>query len=318
GDDDAREFGLQNGMSSRLGVRGEEALDFGGLTASYNFELAIDVLGEDASFGESVGTRLGWVGLGGDWGTVKVGTQWMPLFEFGGWNTMRTDTHGYGSYFYVTELLSNSLAFGFRQASAVSYSYGSAWGHSDSFAFNVTAGVGEGEVEINDDDVQNENGISSIQVAGQYTFAQRLSVNAVYLKEFNTYEGGGVVNDNVELMNFGVRYSLTDNLELAANYIVVDTNNADGDKRDAYTIAAFMDFGNGLTGHLGAGQGSDDRDEDLTEDGRDIDLNAYGFVKQALSDRTSVRFELEHIRYDGEAMSDGNATVAMIGLQHAF
>lgn len=319
GNSDDKDFTLQNGMQSRLGVRGKEDLDFGGLTASYNVELAIDVLGEPGgAFADSVGTRLGWAAIGGDWGTVKVGSQWMPLFEYGGWNTMRTDTHGYGTYFYVTELLSNSLAFGFRQGSAISYSYGSAWGHSDSFAFNVTAGIGEGEENIQGNDVQNEEGISSIQVAGQYSFDKRISVNAVYLKEFNSYEGGGAANQEPELMNVGGRWSVTDALEFGVNYIVVDTDNADSDKRDAVTIGSFMDFGNGLTGHLGVGNGSDDRDEDVDVEGRDIDLNVFGFVKQALSDRTSVRLELEHVSYDGDAVDDGQATVAMVALQHAF
>lgn len=315
GNSNDKDFALQNGMSSRLGVRGKEELDYGGLTASYNFELAIDVLGETGGgFADSVGTRLGWAALGGDWGTVKVGTQWMPLFEYGGWNTMRTDTHGYGTYFYVTELLSNTLRYGFRQGSAISYSYGSAWGHSDSFAFNVTAGVGEGDVN----GVQNEEGISSIQVAGQYSFDKRISVNAVYLKEFNTYEGGLAENAEPELINVGGRWSVTDALEFGVNYMVVDTGNADGDKRDAMTIGSFMDFGNGLTGHLGVGNGSDDRDEDVTDDGRDIGLNVFGFVKQALSDRTNVRLELEHVRFEGDAVNDGRATVAMVALQHAF
>ncbi|MDX1587741.1 MAG: porin [Oleiphilaceae bacterium] len=315
GNSDQKEFALQNGMSSRLGVRGEEKLDVGGLTASYNFELAIDVLGETGGgFADSVGTRLGWAAIGGDWGTVKVGTQWMPLFEYGGWNTMRTDTHGYGTYFYVTELLSNTLRFGFRQGSAISYSYGSAWGHSDSFAFNVTAGIGEGEVN----GTQNEKGLSSIQVAGQYSFDKRISVNAVYLREFNEYEGGGVENFEPELVNVGGRVSVTDALEFGVNYMVLDTNNVDGDKRDAFTIGSFMDFGSGLTGHLGVGNGSDDRDEDVTTAGRDIETNVFGFVKQALSDRTNVRLELEHVRYEGAAVNDGKATVAMVALQHAF
>jgi len=337
GNSDERDFALQNGMSSRIGVRGSEELDFGGLTASYNIELAVDVLSEKGGgFSDSVGTRLGWAALSGDWGMVKVGAQWMPLFEYAAWNTMRTDTHGYGTYFYVTELLSNSLQYGFRQDSAISYSYGSAWGHSESFAFNVTLGVGEGSAEIpgdtfevEDEDgnireitedgtsVANEEGLSSIQVAGQYSFNNRLSVNAVYIKEFNTYDGGGVANNNVELYSIGARYSVTDALELGVNYMQADTNNDDGDTRDAFTIGSFMDFGDGLTGHLGVGSGSDDRDGDVTTAGRDIDVNLYGFVKQALSDRTSVRLELEHIKYDGDE-SDGKATVAMVALQHAF
>ncbi len=325
GNSDDRDFTLSNAMQSRLGVRGSEDLDYGGLTASYNIEFAVDVLNElGGGMGNSVGTRLGWAAIGGDWGTIKVGSQWQPLFEFGAWNAHRTDVHGYGSYFYTTGLMSNSLAFGFRQSSAISYQYGSAWGHSDPFAFNVTLGIGEGTRTVEDEDgeemtLANEESISSVAVAGQYSFNQMISVNAVYIKEFNDY-ADGLGDEEPELINVGARYSVNDALEFGINYTLVDTDNADGDKRDSVAIGSFMDFGNGLDGHLGFATGSDDRDEDTLE-GRDLDLNVYGFVRQALSDRTNVRVEFEHARYDGEAgtgASDPSATLVMLALQHNF
>jgi hypothetical protein len=94
---------------------------------------------------------------------VKTGTQWMALYEFGGWNARIAMTCTVmARYYYTTGLLRDSLAFGFRQSSAISYQYGSAWGHSDPFAFNLTLGIGEGE--------ENESGISSVQAAAQYSF----------------------------------------------------------------------------------------------------------------------------------------------------
>lgn len=333
-----KDFQLSNGMQSRIGVRGSEDLGWGGLEASYNIELGVDVLNESggATDAPGVSTRLGWAALGGDWGKVKVGSQWQALYEFGGWNTHRTDVHGYGSYFYTTGVLNDaesgngtgSVGYGFRQSSAISYQYGSAWGHSDPFAFNVTLGIGEGERAFNPntdttdtETVTNQEGISSVQVAGQYSIDQRISVNAVYVREFNDYDlsgiqGQGIVNNEVELMNLGARWSVTDALELGVNYTEVDTDNADGDTRDSLAIASFMDFGEGLTGHLGLANGSDDRDK-TTFRGRDIDLNAYGFVKQALSDRTNIRFEFEHVKYDGY-LDDADATLGMVALQHNF
>ena len=331
GNSDDRDFSLTNGMQSRLGVRGSEEIN-SDLTASYNLEFAVDLLNEKGGgFADSLGTRLGWAALGGDWGTVKVGSQWQALFEFGAWNTHRTDVHGYGSYYYTSGQLSNSLAYGFRQDSAISYQYGSAWGHSDDFAFNVTLGVGEGSTEVGEvtDTVstpssgpaevvvqegtaqQNREGISSIQVAGQYSFDKRISVNAVYVKEFNDYAAGGALNNEPSLMNLGGRWSVTDALELGINYTEVDLDNGNDDKRDSMAIASFMDFGNGLSGHLGFANGSDDR-----TGVQEIDLNSYGFIKQALSDRTSVRLELENIQYDDA--NDSSATVALVGLQHSF
>ncbi|KAA8983311.1 porin [Halospina sp. K52047b] len=350
---DAKDFELSNGLQSRIGIRGSEELPVAGLTASYNMEFAIDVLDEDGGgIGNAVGTRLGWAALGGDWGKVKIGSQWQALYEFGGWNTHRTDVHGYGSYYYTTSALSNSLSYGFRQSSAISYEYGSAWGHSDPFAAQITLGVGEGSDSVggeyigtntdgetvqlnNSQDVANEEGISSIQAAFQYSFDQRISVNAVYVKEFNDYDSGAYqeavvnnanntdlytaadarsdarsANQEPQLINVGARWSVTDALELTANYTQVDLDNASDDKRDSIAVASFMDFGEGLTGHLGFAQASDDGDK------ADLDLDVYGYVKQALSDRTDVRLELEHVKYDNA--QDSSATVALVALQHNF
>ena len=331
GNSDDRDFALSNGLQSRIGVRGSEELDVADLTASYNMEFSVDVLNEDGGTASGdLGTRLGWVALGSDWGKVKVGSQWQALYEFGGWNTHRTDVHGYGSYYYTTGNLSNSQAFGFRQDSAISYEYGSAWGHSDPFAAQVTLGVGEGSAtSAGDDTIQNEEGITSLQAAFQYSIDKRISFNAVYATEFNTYDssigyvdGDGdplaasALNQEPTLYNVGARWSVTDALELAANYTNVDLDNAGDDKVDSFAVASFMDFGNGLSGHLGVAQASDDR-----ADERDIDLNVYGYIKQALSDRTDIRLELETADYDDAedgSAAGGTASVALVALQHNF
>ncbi|MFO7787212.1 MAG: porin [Halospina sp.] len=338
GNSDARDVTLSNGLNSRLGVRGDEELDVAGLTASYNIELGIDVLddGSNETF-----TRLGWAALGGDWGKIKVGSQWQALYEFGGWNTHRTDVHGYGTYYRTTGVLSNSLAYGFRQDSAISYEYGSAWGHSDPFAAQVTLGIGEGKQTVGGDytdgnvvvdgseSVENEEGITSLQAAFQYSFDDRISVNAVFATEFNDYDESvasdlnsnldvsdaqdtlAAANNEPKLYNVGARWDVTDALQLSTNYTLVDVDNAADDEVESIAISSMMDFGNGLTGHLGFSQASDDR-----ADQADIDLNSYGYIKQALSDRTDVRFELENIQYDNE--QDSSATVALVGIQHNF
>lgn len=347
GNSDDRDVTLSNGMQSRIGVRGSEELGVADLTASYNMEFAVDVLNESGGGTDSaLGTRLGWAALGGDWGKVKVGSQWQALYEFGGWNTHRTDVHGYGSYYYTTGNLSNSLAYGFRQDSAISYEYGSAWGHSDPFAAQITLGVGEGEQTVGGDyvdgnnvvdgseSVQNQEGITSLQAAFQYSFDERVSINAVFATEFNDYDESVVsglnssldissarstlagANQEPKLYNVGARWSVTDALELSANYTQVDLDNDADDKVDSFAVASMMDFGNGLTGHLGVAQASDDRDSVA-----DMDLNVYGYVKQALSDRTNIRLELETADYDDAddgSTESGTATVAMVALQHNF
>lgn len=298
---DQKDFTLSNGFQSRLGVRGGEDLS-PDLRVSYTMEFAVDVLVEPGGATESaIGNRLGWVALGGDWGLAKVGSQWMPLYEFGGWNTHRTDVHGYGTYFYTTGVLRDSLAFGFRQSSAISYQYGSAWGHSDPFAFNITAGIGEGE--------ENESGISSIQVAGQYSFNDAISINAVAVQEIVEVEPG-VDDDEATLFNVGARWNVIPQFELAANYtLVTDYDDADSE-RDSIALAGYYDFGQGWDSHLGVSRATAD-------DVADIDFNVYGFVRYAFTDRTSTRLELEHIAYDADA-NDATETIGLLAVQHSF
>ncbi|MCC5857362.1 MAG: porin [Ectothiorhodospiraceae bacterium] len=313
GNTDDKDFTLSNGLQSRIGLRGGEQLT-NQVELTYTLEYAVDVLVEDSGMTDSsIGTRLGWVALGGDWGQVKVGTQWMALYEFGAWNTNRNDVHGYGAYYYTTGLLRDSLAFGFRQSSAISYQYGSAWGHSDPFAFNITLGIGEGERDELDpadpDDAgsaSNESGVSSVQIAAQYSFNDMLSVNAVYVREIVDVPSG-FDDSEARLYNLGARWTINPQVELGFNYANADDDA--GDERDAFTLAGFFNFGQGWDASLGIGRGSADLD-----DVQDLDLNIYGFVRHAFTDRTNARFEFEYAE-----LEDGDDdTLGMIALQHHF
>jgi len=308
GNNDAKDFTLSNGMQSRLGLRGSEEL-MQNLVLSYNLEFALDVLAESGGgTSAAIGTRLGNVSLGGDWGRVVVGSQWMPLFEYGAWNVHRTDVHGYGTWFYTTGLLSNSLAYGFRQSSAISYKYGSAWGHSDPIAFSLTAGIGEGD--------DNQNGISSLTGAIQYSINNAMSVNAVYLREFNSTDAPGDLEPS--LLNVGARWNVTPQLELGVNYTRVDRDVSEDEIRQAYNVSATIDLEGNWDTHLGIGAGDDDRDGDMDVEGRDINVNIYGFTRYAFTDRTNMRLEYEYIDYDGDMVDNGKASLFMLALQHNF
>lgn len=317
GNSDEKDFTLVNLLTSRLGVRGSEELT-DNLTASYNYEISADVL----NLGGTVGTRLGWAALSGDWGQVKVGTQWSPLFNYAAWNTQRMDTHGYSPHYYGTAQLGDA-AFGFQQSSTVSYNYGSPYDYTQPLAVSVAVGVGQGEAEVEDpldpDETiteQNESGISSIQLAAQYAFQERFMINALYYRDIRDFDTAAEVE--AELYNIGARFVVNEQLELGVNYMVVD-NDADNDsERDIASIAGFYDFGTGWTTMLGLATGSDDRDGDVTADGRDIDLSVYGDVRYSFSDRTNVRFEYEYIDYDGAAVDDNDDFVGLVGLQHSF
>ncbi|WP_187367469.1 porin, partial [Haloferax sp. KTX1] len=172
--------------------------------------------------------------------------------------------------------------------------------------------LGEDVVVEEGDTVSNQNGITSVQVAAQYTLADNVSVNGVYVREFNDYGGLGIDAEfDPELYNIGARWSLSDEFELSMNYTEAHTDNANDDERDSFAIASMMDFGEGLTGHLGLAGGSAD-------DAADIDTNVYGYVRQALSDRTNVRLELEPMRLEDDSGDKSNATVALVALQHSF
>ncbi|MFV8833919.1 porin [Aquisalimonas sp. APHAB1-3] len=332
GNSDDKDFALVNLLTSRLGVRGSEEINEN-LTASYNYELQADVLNLGSN---ATSTRLGWAALEGDWGQVKIGTQWSPLFNYAAWNTNRMDTHGFGSYYYTTSLLGDAQ-FGFQQSSTVSYNWGSPYDYTQPFAFSVAVGVGQGESgEFDTGDTEfvinpetgaieeepvtatedNNSGISSVQLAGQYAFDERLMFNAVYYQDIRDYNNAEEFE--VSLFNIGARWVVTPALEVGVNYTLVDRDTDDDENREAFAIAGFYDFGQGWEASLGVATGSDDLDEDTNVEGRDIDLNLYGDVRYSFSDRTNVRFEYEYIDYDGDAVDDNDDFVALIGIQHHF
>ncbi len=69
---------------SRIGLKGSSDTDLGGIKARYQFEAG--VTGQDPSQNASqnegqLASRLAWVGLEGDFGTLKVGQQWSILYN---------------------------------------------------------------------------------------------------------------------------------------------------------------------------------------------------------------------------------------------
>jgi len=347
---DDRDASLNNGMQSRLGVRGSEDLG-NGLTAEYNVELAIDVLGEAGGTANtgSVGTRLGWVGLAGDWGSFRVGTQWQPLFAYTAWNVHRADTHAYGTYFSATGAFAasgHSMAYGFREAGTLQYQYGSGGYGTDPFTFTISLGTDQnsspevptGETEGFVDDTgtamtravtaseDNENFITSVQIFAAGTFADGLvTINGGYaglLNEFDTAE-----ENEPELLTIGGRVRPMEGLLIGFNWIQSDSDGAirpfgtvtgndpdDDTETDTFNIMGQYDFGGGLVGHIGFGTQS--ADDGITE----IDSAIYGDLRQNLSDRTNVRLEFEHLSYDENDGGgfDDEESVVMVALQHWF
>jgi predicted porin len=78
----SRRVSLDDGIGSggsRLGFRGEENLG-GGLAAIFQLENGFSIDTGAAKQGGRLFGRQAWVGLKGDFGTVRLGRQWTPLF----------------------------------------------------------------------------------------------------------------------------------------------------------------------------------------------------------------------------------------------
>ncbi|RQS76717.1 porin [Burkholderia sp. Bp8963] len=120
GANDGHKFAMVDGAASasRFGMRGVEDLG-GGLKATFVLESGIDM--PSGKFGNSNGNMFGrqaWIGLSGDFGTIKAGLQYSPFVL----SLIATDPRdiayfGSGAVIYVDNLLVTGL---FNQ-NAVSY-----------------------------------------------------------------------------------------------------------------------------------------------------------------------------------------------------
>lgn len=294
-----------NGFKTNVGVQGGEDLG-AGLSANYQLELGIEILD-----GGNPGTelRLGWAGLAGDWGEVRVGTQWTALFDYVAWNTNRNDIHTGSAYFNAVSVLGTggfdagtfgSLNDGFRQDSAVTYMYGSPYDYSNPFTAQVQLGIGEGD--------QNESAVSSVQVAGQYAFDERFIVNALYAQDIVDDAGAAVLgSDEPWLAAVGGRLVADEALEFGLNYIYSDDDN--GNDLSTYIFGVFFD-------PVGTGFSTDWSFATSDGDFREMDYNVTGTVRYSFTDRTNVRLEGERVEYDDDNVA--SETVGLVGLQHSF
>ena len=140
GNSDAQEFALTNNVQSRIGIKGEEAIE-DGWKGTYRMEFRANVL---ESGGNALRTRLGWLGLEKGEHSFKIGTQWSPFMQYSAWNTARGESQGLASYFYITDELKGSMAYGFRNSNMISYTYGNGgWGTASPYTATVALHVGD-------------------------------------------------------------------------------------------------------------------------------------------------------------------------------
>jgi predicted porin len=342
--------GFSDTAESRFGVTGSEDLG-NGLTAGYTFEFGIGTSSSFAgrggsnptnttfqSFGggspnedSTVNTRLANVSLSGDWGQVKVGTQWGVLYSYAGWNHYRSDGHGGATHYYM---LSNFVgpfstgefssgtgdSSGLRISNALTYTYGGGGYSSDPFTFSVQLqSDGNGETNFQAaNSIDDEETIDTIILGAQSTFGD-FTVNGTYYQENNTSTSTMNIPEP-SLLTLGGRWS-SGPFYVGGTYFAGDTDIGgtlaadDPDSPSAINVLAGMDFGSGYSGYVGVGSGDADRGDG------DGDLTTYFLQAQkTFSSRTKIYGEFENAEIEGVGTggNDAEQQVLAVGLKHSF
>ena len=337
GNSDEQEFALTNNVQSRIGIKGEEEID-GGWKGTYKMEFRANVL---ESGGNALRTRLGWLGLEKGEHSFKVGTQWSPFMAYSAWNTNRGESQGLASYFYITDELKGSMAYGFRNSNMISYTYGSGgWGAASPVTATIALHVGDDDrktfeytaatstdkaVFESTDELTNDTGITGISIAGAATFGS-LTLNAVYVQNLVAESSAAkaqiaAATDAVELakakdlvtepavFGAGAKMQVSKDLELGFAYRGADRDTDENDYTYTTSISSQYQYNEKTNIHLGFGQGEDD-----DSSARQLKLNFYGQVWYQVTDSRSVRFEFEHADYG----DDGEVLVTLMSMRQAF
>ncbi len=328
GNSDAQEFTLTNNVQSRIGIKGEEAIE-DGWKGTYRMEFQANVL---ESGGEALKTRLGWLGLEKGDHSFKIGTQWSTFMQYSGWNTARGESQGLGSYFYVTDELKGSMAYGFRNSSVISYTYGNGgWGSASPVTATVALHVGDDSrtTDVNGtDELTNDAGITGISVAGATTFGD-LTLNAVYVKNLVAESEAAKANlaaaqlsadatkiaaakdltTEPAIFGVGAKLQATKDLEFGFAYRGADRDAEENSYTYTTSFSTQYQFNEKTNIHLGLGQGEDD-----DSSARQLKANFYGQVWYQVTDSRSVRFEFDHADYG----NDGEVLATLVSMRQSF
>jgi predicted porin len=322
GNSDEQEFNLANNVQSRLGVKGEEDIE-GGWKGTYKMEYRANVL---ESGGNALRIRLGWLGLEKGDHSFKIGTQWSPFMSYSAWNSNRGESHGLGSYFYITDELKGSLQYGFRNSSTISYTYGNGgWGTSSPVTGTVALHVGDDSRETTGEELTNDAGITGITLAGATTMGD-LTLNAVYVQNLVAESSAAkaqlaaATNDTQlaaakdlvtepAIFGVGAKLQATNDLEFGFAYRGADRDTEENNYTYTTTVSTQYKINDKTHIHLGLGQG-----EDEDSSARQLKSNFFGQIWHNFSDSRSARFELEHVDYG----DDGEALVTLVSMRQAF
>ncbi len=307
-------FTMNDGWESRFGIRGSEDLG-GGLSAEYRWEFGTNFDGINNQ-GSDIDTRLGYLGLSGDFGSVRLGTIWSAVYEYSGWNIWRTPSNGSFTYNYLTGSTGlDDVAGGLRIDNSIQYSYGGGGYGSDPFSFSVEAGFEDDNRATGtatDDDgapVNDEETLDHVTVGAQGTFGP-VKVNGFYYSESNSDTAGGATTADPSAIGLGGEFSAGP-AWVGLSYITVDQDDGDGSDPSGGQITGGFDFGGGtsLTASLGSASA-----DDGSGGTADIDSQIYVHLSHEMSSRTSVYTDVESVSLS----DDTGADVFTVGMQHSF
>lgn len=328
GNSDAQEFALTNNVQSRIGIKGEEAIE-DGWKGTYRMEFRANVL---ESGGNALRTRLGWLGLDKGEHSFKIGTQWSPFMQYSAWNTARGESQGLASYFYITDELKGSMAYGFRNSSAISYTYGNGgWGTASPVTATVALHIGDDNRKATvagNDELTNDAGITGVSVAGATTFGG-LTLNAVYVKNLVSESDAAKANlaaaklaanaaqiaaakdliSEPAIYGVGAKMQATKDLEFGFAYRGADRDTKENNYTYTTSVSTQYQFDEKTNIHLGVGVG-----EDEDSSARQLKSNFYGQVWYQVTDSRSVRFEFDHADYG----DDGEVLATLVSMRQAF
>ncbi len=285
--------------NTRFGFKGSNDLG-NGLTAGYKLEFGTGTTsggrGGPVEDAEPIDKRIAQISLSGEFGSVTIGNQWGILYEYLGYNIYRSHGHGGGAWYYMTKNI-NDDAFGLRVSNAYTYTYGGGGYSSDPFTFSVQL--------IADPDTATNDELLDATVIGGMVNLGDVSIN---LLSYSESDGSGAAEPS--LTGVGFRWDVSSDFYLGGTFITIDTDT--GGDPNAINLLGTYNFGDGLTGQLGFGNG--DGDDVIA----DLDSTIFLQLQKDLGKGTLLYAEYETATLDGGAAGDDETTVLSLAIKQNF
>ena len=222
------------------------------------------------------------------------------------------------------------MAYGFRNNSVISYTYGDGgWGTASPYTGTIALHVGDDDRNVGvQEDLTNDAGITGVSVAGAATFGS-LTLNAVYVKNLVSASDEAAANldaakltadaaqiaaakdliSEPAIYGVGAKMQATKDLEFGFAYRGADRDTKENNYTYTTSVSTQYQFDEKTNIHLGVGVG-----EDEDSSARQLKSNFYGQVWYQVTDSRSVRFEFDHADYG----DDGEVLATLVSMRQAF